>query len=125
MDAVREILSIPSDIDYDPKPVIARVQVPMLWILAGRDTEAPSKTTLAILQELEASGTPIDIAVFPNADHGIIEFAGPEPNAELAGRTSPGYFELLSDWIVTRRLDRPHGAAVQMPRTSRIRRNKN
>lgn len=118
MDAVREVLSIPYDIDYDPKPVIASVEVPMLWVLAGRDTEAPSKTTFAVLRELQDSGTPIDIAVFPNADHGIIEFAGLGPDAELAGRTSPGYFELLSDWIVTRRLDRPHGAAIQTPRAS-------
>jgi uncharacterized protein len=114
MDAIREFLRIPIDIDYDPKPVIAAVKVPMLWVLAGRDTEAPSKNTLAILRELQSSGTPIDIAVFPNADHGIIEFAGPGLDAELAGRNSPGYLELLSEWILTRRLDEPHGVAVQL-----------
>jgi dienelactone hydrolase len=116
MDAVRKFLSMPYDIDYDPKPVIASVQVPMLWALAGRDTEAPSKTTIAILRELQAKGAPIDLAVFPNADHGIIEFAGDKPDSPLADHTSPGYFELLADWITTRRLDRPHGTAIQTPR---------
>jgi len=118
MDSVRQFLTMPYDIDYDPKPIIASVKVPMLWVLAGRDTEAPSKNTFAILRELQKSGTPIDIALFPNADHGIIEFAAAAPNDEPANRTSPGYFELLADWIVTRRLDRPHGAAIQTPRTS-------
>jgi dienelactone hydrolase len=117
MDAVRKFLTIPYDIDYDPKPVIARVKAPMLWVLAGRDTEAPSKTTIAILRDLQGKGTPIDLVVFPNADHGIIEFAGDKPDSALADHTSPGYFELLADWIVTRRLDRPHGAAVQTPRS--------
>jgi len=118
MDAVRKFLSMPYDIEYDPKPVIASVKPPMLWVLAARDTEAPSKTTIAILRELQAKGRPIDLAVFPNADHGIIEFAGDKPDSDLADHTAPGYFELLADWITTRRLDRPHGAALQTPRTS-------
>lgn len=114
---LRKLLTIPYDIDYDPKPVIASVKVPSLWILAGRDTEAPSQTTFNILRELQGRGTPIDIAVFPDADHGIIEYASPAADADLAGRTSPGYHELLLDWIKTRKLDKPHGAAVQTPRS--------
>jgi pimeloyl-ACP methyl ester carboxylesterase len=39
--------------DYDPLPALAAFQGPHLWILAGRDSSAPSANTLRILRELQ------------------------------------------------------------------------
>ena len=97
--------------DYEPRPVLERIDVPMLWVLGGRDTEAPSATTLAILTELQRLPGRLDIAVFPNAEHGIIEVAdGPGGRRELGH--SPGYFALLTDWIKDRRLGREYPGVV-------------
>ncbi|MCF7222245.1 hypothetical protein [Marilutibacter chinensis] len=70
-----------------------------LWLLAGDDTEAPIATTLTRLQRLEREGRPIDVIVFPQADHGMIAVE-PGPDGGLAGTTAPGYFERLGDWIL-------------------------
>lgn len=114
----REAFSFAIDLNYDPEPTLRSIAAtPSFWVLAGRDTEAPSDTTLEILQRLQAEGAQIDIAVFPNADHGIIEVADPK-TGDLAGAHSPGYFDLLADWIVRRRLDSIFGEAVNYPRTS-------
>jgi hypothetical protein len=48
--------------------------------------------------------------VFPNAEHGIIERQDGGPS--LAGRHSPGYLELLSEWIRSRTLTGPYGLGV-------------
>lgn len=104
------------DLEYDPEPVIAGLRTPMLWVLAGRDTEAPHEATEAILRRLQAAGSPIDVVVFPNADHGIIEQEdGPEGRRD-AGRHAPGYFDLLSDWLASRRLAGSYGSAEIHPR---------
>lgn len=83
---------------YEPLPVLAGLGAPQLWILAGADREAPHEPTLARLRALQRGGRPIDIALFPDTDHGILEFT------EVAGeriftRHAAGYFRLLADWV--------------------------
>ena len=63
----------------------------MLWIVAGKDTEAPPGPTLEFLRTLQPEPPQLDIAVFPNADHGILE----------DDRQSTGYHDLLVKWIRT------------------------
>ncbi|MGH8495421.1 MAG: alpha/beta hydrolase family protein [Gammaproteobacteria bacterium] len=99
MDEARALFDFPYDLAYDPLPVIAGLTVPQLWILAGRDTEAPHESTLGRLRKLEERGLPIDISVFPDAEHGMIAVGTDEGAGHLAGRTVEGYFELLFDWI--------------------------
>ncbi|WP_293390995.1 alpha/beta hydrolase [Phenylobacterium sp. RIFCSPHIGHO2_01_FULL_69_31] len=105
---VRAAFDFPIDFTYEPRPALAGLWAPSLWILAGRDTEAPHESTRAVLRQLHAQGSPIDIAIFPQADHGMIE--------REAGRVSPGYYDLLADWISTRRLTRTYGDAKLIPR---------
>jgi len=96
---IKALFDYPYDIEYDTLPAIASIEVPQLWILAADDTEAPSATTLALLRQLQAKGVPLEVEVFPHADHGMIAVEqGPE-GPRLAGRTAPGYFELLAHWI--------------------------
>jgi hypothetical protein len=96
---------------YEPRPVIERVTVPMLWVLAGRDREAPSANTLAILREIQPLPGQLDIAMFPTAGHGILERDGDGPGARVLGH-SPGYFSLLVDWVRGQVAGRQYGTAV-------------
>lgn len=112
----RPFLELDFDVDYDPQPVLERARAPMLWVLGGRDTEAPHEETKAILQRLQAAGKPIDVVVFPDADHGIIAVEDGPDGPKDAGRHSAGYFDLLGDWIASRRLSGPYGAAEVHPR---------
>ena len=73
MEALRAALGFDAILDYDAAAPLQRVRAPMLWVVAGKDTEAPSAPTLTVLRELQIAPSQLDIAVFPNADHGIIE----------------------------------------------------
>ena len=115
MAEVKALFDFPYDLEYDPAPVIATLDTPQLWILGGEDTEAPAEKTLAILRRLQASGRPIDVAVFPHAGHGMIEIE-PGPGHRRAGRISEGYYDLLADWMATRRVGRRYGDAAIYPR---------
>lgn len=85
--------------EYDPVPTLRAYEKPHLWILAGRDSSAPSENTLRILREVQASRPNLDIVMFPTADHGIIEFE--EKDGErVSTRFSEGYFKLVADWIL-------------------------
>ena len=97
--------------EYEPRPTIERVSVPMLWVLAGRDQEAPSETTHAILREIQPRPGRLDIATFPTAGHGMIERDGDGADARAIGH-SPGYFQLLMDWVHGTAAGRPYGNAL-------------
>jgi len=106
---LKAMFDIGFEVDYAPVPTLEQLDIPMLWVLAGKDTEAPSEATLNILRGLQATGSAIDVVVFPNADHGIIAV---DAKGEALGRTAPGYFELLGDWIATRKLEKAYGDGV-------------
>lgn len=107
----KEIFSFDIDLEYDPMPALKKVNCPMLWVIAGKDSEAPSTETIARLKQLQLAGSHLDLIIFPNADHGIIEMKG----NELLGKHSEGYFRLLKDWILTRKINRQYGNATQLP----------
>jgi len=86
-------------IDYNPIPAIDSYQGPQLWVLAGRDSLAPSENTLRILRDMQSTHRDLDIVLFPTADHGITEFE--EQNGERVDtRFSEGYFRLVVDWLL-------------------------
>jgi uncharacterized protein len=102
---LRKLLGFDAILDYDAQAALRRVRTPMLWIVAGKDTEAPSGPTLDFLHTLQAAPPQLDIAVFPHADHGMLE----------DDRESPGYHDLLASWILTRKLDGKFGTAILQP----------
>jgi pimeloyl-ACP methyl ester carboxylesterase len=113
---LRAALGFDAILDYDAQAALRRVRTPMLWVVAGKDTEAPPVPTLDFLHTLQSAPTQLDIAIFPNADHGIIDTQ--ERNGELVSiRQSPGYYDLLASWIVTRKLDGRFGEAILQPDT--------
>src|SRR6185295_5540141 len=60
--------------NFDAESVLRRVTAPLLWMIAGADTQGPGEESRANLVRLNAEGRPITVAVFPNTEHGIHEF---------------------------------------------------
>jgi len=101
--------------EYDPLPTLTALAVPQLWVLAGADREAPPEETVRRLRGLQEAGRPIDLAIFPATDHGIVETAE-AGGRRVALRHAEGYFRLVLDWIHAGSLGGPHGQAELYPR---------
>ena len=85
--------------NYDAVAALKRVSVPVLWILAGEDREAPIETTRAALLQLMRAGKPIDVYLFPDTDHGMVEFITNADGSRTVTRITEGYLRLVGDWI--------------------------
>lgn len=85
--------------DHDAAAVLRRLKVPLLWVLAREDREAPIEASRAILLKLIAAGRPIDAYVFPDTDHGMVEFGVNADGSRTPTRITDGYLKLVADWI--------------------------
>ncbi len=90
--------------DYDSLQVLQSLDVPQLWMLGGRDIEAPPGETIRRLIDLKAAGHPIAIAVFPNADHGLYEFETVD-GERLSTRQPASVVPMLVEFAKHGRLD--------------------
>lgn len=84
---------------FNSMEVLRDLSIPQLWVLAGEDREAPAEITIQRLETLRREGKPIDVVVFPDADHGITEFVDLADGSRDRTRIKDGYFRLLADWI--------------------------
>ncbi len=103
--------------DYEPMPVLESLQARQLWVVAGDDLEAPNVETLRRIRSLQASGRPVDLAVFPGTDHGILEFDDSSGERVML-RHADGYFRLVADWIAGAGVQERYGRAVLEPAPS-------
>lgn len=94
------------DFAHEPLPVLAALQAPQLWLLAGADRQAPSPGTQRHLRQLQAQGRDVDVLVFPQADHGLLELR-PTPEGTHTAYAAQ-QFELVASWILH---GRPAGSA--------------
>jgi uncharacterized protein len=85
--------------NYDAPAVIRRLKVPLLWIFAEEDREAPPAVTFERLSTLRKQGANVTIYSFPRTDHGIYEFVQAPDGTRTVSGLAPGYFNLLTDWI--------------------------
>lgn len=85
--------------NYDAVAALKRVNIPVLWILAGEDREAPIQTSRAALLGLMKAGKPIEVYVFPETDHGMVEFVSNADGSRTVTRITDGYLRLLGDWV--------------------------
>ena len=67
----RQLPSFKGPHGFDPKPVLESLNVPGLWLLGGEDRSIPTPATVAILDELIASGKPYTHVVFPGFGHNL------------------------------------------------------
>lgn len=85
---------------YDPYPTVASLTgTPSLWIFGGEDQSMPTGWTVEKLEQLRAAGRPIEIAVFPKADHGILRFEETEGGERRLLGYEPGYLPMQVEWL--------------------------
>ena len=99
--------------DYDAKAALAKLDVPLLWVLAEDDREAPIERTRAVLAELAGAGRPIDVYLFPDTDHGMMEYRENADGSRTGTRITDGYLRLLAEWI-KRDVQGPYGRGVKL-----------
>lgn len=105
--------------NYDALAALRRLKVPLLWVLAGEDREAPIADTRAALSRLITEHRRVDAFVFPETDHGMMEFTVTPHGQRMTTRVTDGYFRLVADWIKGRPSGR-YGRAERIdPSTSR------
>lgn len=85
--------------DYDSKPVLKKLKIPMLWIVAEKDREAPAQRTLEALAELKQYNSALTTYTFPDTDHGMYEFNELPDGTRTNTRIADGYFKLIAEWI--------------------------
>ena len=84
---------------YDSLAVLRQLAIPQLWVFAQDDSVAPSAPTIARLNALRGSGKDIEIAVFPQSDHGIRSFSVMPDGSRKYLAYAAGYDRLLADWM--------------------------
>lgn len=66
---------------FDVRLYLRRLDVPVLWLLAGRDQEVPLRATLAIVDRLKRAGKDYVVKVYPGAGHGLFDVPPTSPKA--------------------------------------------
>jgi pimeloyl-ACP methyl ester carboxylesterase len=85
--------------DYDASAALRRLDVPLLWILAAEDREAPVETTRDALLRLKTRRGPVHVFQFPHTDHGMFEFVADAKGNRQYTRITEGYLKLIADWM--------------------------
>lgn len=83
---------------HDSRPILEKLNIPMLWLIGGDDVEAPNEVTIATIQQLQAHGKPFELVVYPGADHGILLFEEKDGERVYTGY-APGYFQKKMEWL--------------------------
>lgn len=108
---IAPLFEVGTPYDYDSLPPLHAYDGPHLWILAGRDHLAPYERTLKVLRGLQVEKPQLSVVVFPSADHGIVAFDLKDGKRIETG-FEPGYFDLMVEWIKTRKINVPADSAV-------------
>jgi pimeloyl-ACP methyl ester carboxylesterase len=93
------------DIDFDPVPLWGRYEGPVLQIFGELDASTPVRQVVPIIARALASrkNTDFSIKVFPKAHHLILEAeTGSDSEVERLKRYVPGYFDLMTTWLLAR-----------------------
>lgn len=84
---------------HDPMAVLRTIAVPQLWVIAADDTAAPGLVTRQRLAVLQSEGFPITIALYPDTDHGMVEFERLADGSRRYTQFTEGYFRLIADFM--------------------------
>ena len=93
------------DIDFDPVPLWARYEGPVLQIFGELDASTPVRQVVPIIAKALAGrrNTDFAIKVFPKAHHLILEAeTGSDSELDRVERYVPGYFDLMTGWLLAR-----------------------
>jgi pimeloyl-ACP methyl ester carboxylesterase len=70
-DANRRLGTFTGPHGFDPRPVLASLDVPGLWLLGDDDRSIPIPATVAALDKFRADGRPFTRVVFPGVGHDL------------------------------------------------------
>jgi hypothetical protein len=105
--------------NYDPRPVIETIAPRQLWVLGGSDHTAPAARTIEILQEIQRHKSNLDLIVYRQADHGIVETF--QTNGITRRRHPASYVDVLANWINASALPaRDDNIAVYRPQSASL-----
>ena len=62
--------------EFDPRPYLARLDIPVLWLYGANDMSQPVEKDLTVIEPLRRRGKEFEIAVFPDADHALLQCGG-------------------------------------------------
>lgn len=110
--AMAPVLDLGTSWDYDPLPVLSRLDTPMLWIQAEDDIGAPPDATRQRLIDLAAQGRPVTLLEYPDTDHGIVRFETAPNGVRTSLGYAPGYFQAVLDWARSGRLNGDYGDGI-------------
>ncbi|HRP10605.1 MAG TPA: alpha/beta fold hydrolase [Terricaulis sp.] len=100
--------------EYDPMPVLRALDIPQFWMIAAEDSEAPPEETIRRIRLLQSEGEPIDLAIYPNADHSMVLLeANPEGEPRRVGQVRD-YFRQIAGWINARDLSFAQNAGAEV-----------
>jgi uncharacterized protein len=85
---------------FDPRPALARVDVPVLWLYGALDTQQPVAKDLGVLKALKAEGKEFATVVFPKANHELlVSKTGTCWEGRRGRGVTPGFGPALNGWL--------------------------
>lgn len=107
--------------EFDAMASLRRLQVPLLWLIAGKDTEGAGEETKRNLLILQREGRPVTVAIFPETEHGIHLLRTTSSGKREEIGYAPAYFPMELDFAKTGRMRR-HYAGIEVHLSKRGRR---
>lgn len=93
-------------LEYDPRPALEQVRVPVLALNGGKDLQVPPNANLPeVRAALERGGNPdVTTRVLPGLNHlfQTAETGGPDEYARIPETMSPMVLDAVRDWILER-----------------------
>ena len=81
---------------FDPRPVLQRLDVPVLWLYGTLDLSQPVVKDLTVLRPLQQSGKDFKIVVFPGVNHGLRVM---KPGHCHGTTLAPGFQPTMNKWL--------------------------
>ena len=81
---------------FDPRPALARMRAPSLWLYGAWDGSQPTAASVRVLDSLRAAGAPVTHRVFAAANHGLMVVRG--PGGTRFPDFAPGVWDTVFAW---------------------------
>jgi uncharacterized protein len=84
---------------FDPRPILARLEIPVLWLYGALDQSQPVEKDLTVLEPLKEDGKDFTIVVFPKANHGLQVTETGSCIEGTGGELVEGVAETINRWL--------------------------
>jgi uncharacterized protein len=111
IDTIAQSFNFQTPFHYEPMPALRASTTPQLWVLGSDDLQSPSAETARRIKSLIATGKNYTLAVYPGAEHGMTEYELDSKGERVSTRFSPGYFQMMADFIRDGRIGEHYGNA--------------